>query len=220
MENYSSIRKTIFTETTQDITDVRLSFLGKFGNQVDRFVDNMSQAFLNWRSLDLDTSGDEKKEHVSALVYSSIDLHVVSMKLFLSGYGFAAGNLERQTIEVIALAILCSRKDLDILDRFIQNQYSTNKALRDLNKHSEKLNLSKQAIHKLIKARDHFHDHSHPSYITIGSNVSFKGQCLYLGASFDHGKIEFYDKDVAGRLSLSGFFSNYIEGVKKNISEW
>ena len=220
MEDYESIRKIIFTETTQDITDVRLSFLEKFENQIDRFVDNMSLAFSKWRSLDSITSSDEKKAHVSALVYSSINLHVVSMKLFLSGYGVAAGNLERQTIEVIALAILCSQKDLDILDRYIQNQYSTNKALRDLNKHSEKLDLNKQEILQLIKARDHFHDHSHPSYITIGGNFSFRGQDLYLGASFDDGKMEFYDKDVAGRLSLSGVFSGYIDDVKKNLLKW
>jgi ABC-type transport system involved in cytochrome bd biosynthesis fused ATPase/permease subunit len=220
MENYKSVREIIYTETTQDITDVRLSFLEKYKDQIDRFVDNMSQAFLNWRSLDSISSINEKKAHVSALVYSSINLHVVSMKLFLSGYSVASGNLERQTIEIIALAILCSYKNLKILDRYIQNSYSANKALRDLSKYSKNCGLNKQSTSQLIKARDHFHAHSHPSYITVGSNFSFGDQHLYLGASFDSGKIEFYNKDVASRLSLSSVFNNYIDGIKKNLLEW
>jgi len=220
MEDYDTIREIIFNETKQDIKDVRLSFLEQFKDQVDQFVDNMSQAFLQWRYLESTISGGEKKAHVSSLVYSSINLHIVSMKLFLSGYGVAAGNLERQTIEIIALAILCSHKNIDILDRYILNQYSTNKALRDLNRHSERFGLNKQEIIQLIKARDHFNDHSHPSYFTIGSHFSFSDQNLFLGAAFDSGKIEFYEKEIAGRLSLSAIFSNYIEGIKDNLLNW
>lgn len=87
-------------------------------------------------------------------------------------------------------------------------------------RHAKKLNLKKEAIETLMKARDFFHDYSHPTYITIGSNISFKGQGLYLGASFDEGKSEFYDKEIAGRLSLSGVFSNFVDGIRTNVSEW
>lgn len=122
MEDYTSIHKTISIETTKDIPDVRLSFLKKYGNQVNKFIDEMSHAFLKWRSLDSETGENEKKAHVSALVYSAINLHIVSMKLFLSGYIVAAGNLERQVIETIALAILCASKSIDVLERYIQNK--------------------------------------------------------------------------------------------------
>jgi hypothetical protein len=43
---------------------------------------------------------------------------------------------------------------------------------------------------------------------------------MYLGASFDEGKVDFYDKDVSGRLSLSAVLKNYITAVESAVSNW
>jgi hypothetical protein len=220
METYDTIRELISSETIKDNIDVRNSFLERYSSQIDEFINNMSQAFIAWRSLDSKTKNNQKKEHISALVFSSINLHIVSMKLFLSGYIVASGNIERQAIETISLAILFSNKHVDIFNRYIQNKYSTNKAVRDLKRHSKGMTVSKDGLDKIERAHKYFHDYSHPSYMTIGSNISFQGQGMYLGASFDEGKVDFYDKDVSGRLSLSAIFTNYITAVESAVSKW
>ena len=198
METYDTIRELISSETIKDNIDVRNSFLERYSSQTDEFINNMSQAFIAWRSLDSKTKN----------------------KLFLSGYIVASGNIERQAIETISLAILFSNKHVDIFNRYIQNKYSTNKAVRDLKRHSKGMTVSKDGLDKIERAHKYFHDYSHPSYITIGSNISFQGQGMYLGASFDEGKVDFYDKDISGRLSLSAVFTNYITAVESAVSKW
>jgi hypothetical protein len=136
METFEEARKTILKELTSEDADVRATYLKHFGPKVEKFSDAMANSFLNWRSLDAGVKGNERLAYVSALVFTATTLHIVSMKLFISGYIVAAGNLFRQVVESIALALLCSGKDLDILDRFIEEKYSTNDAIRDVIRHA------------------------------------------------------------------------------------
>lgn len=112
MVTLEEARTVILTEVTSDDAEVRASFLKHFRAAVEEFADAMARAFLNWRSLDVSAAKDERRAYVSALVYTAITLHVLSMKTFLSGLSVAAGSLMRQTLESIALALVCSGKDL------------------------------------------------------------------------------------------------------------
>lgn len=114
MENTSAIHQLIRKEIIQDEPDIRKSFFKRYSDQVNKFIENVALAFHKWQELDEATHNDEKKKHVSALVFSAINLHTLSIKLFLSGYIVAAGNLQRQVIETLALAILSSCKSLGI----------------------------------------------------------------------------------------------------------
>ena len=162
-----------------------------------------------------------KKAHISALIYSAINNHIVSLKLFLSGYIIAAGNLQRQVIETVALALLCSAANLNILDCYIDNKYSTNKAVRDVLRHYDKINLNKNALQVLERSRDFYDEYSHPTQLTLTNLISFsKSGKLYLGATFDEGKLEQYAKELNGRVSLAMVFDNFIDGVKANVEKW
>ncbi len=92
----------------------------------------MAEAIVSWRSLDSGAEDDARLAYVSALVLTAITLNVNSLKLFISGQQVAAGNLLRQGLEAIAVALLCSSKDLDVLPRFMAGKYSTNHAIRDV----------------------------------------------------------------------------------------
>src|SRR5438105_8451774 len=48
-----------------------------------------------------------------------------------------------------------------------------------------------------------YHHYSHITRLTIASTVSFSEPGVYVGASFDHGKIKGYRKEVIGRLGLA-----------------
>jgi len=142
------------------------------------------------------------------------------MRLFLSGYPIAAGNLSRQVVEAVALALLCSSKQLTVLKRFIEDEYSSNDAVPDLLRHYEKLGLRKDGVEVLKNAQTFFHKFSHPTKMTIAAITSFSVEGLYVGASFDDGKVAEYDKEVLGRISLASVFTNFVEAVKVNVAKW
>ena len=70
----------------------------------------------------------------------------------LRGHIVAAGNLSRQVIEAIATALLCSGKDSTVLDRFVEDRYSTKHAVRDVLRTWEKLNLRKDGLVREVHA--------------------------------------------------------------------
>ncbi len=43
---------------------------------------------------------------------------------------------------------------------------------------------------------------------------------LYVGASFDEGKLEAYKKEMSGRVSLAKAFSNFVDGFSSNVAKW
>ena len=221
METVEQARETILKELTSDDSEVRSDYLKLFESDAKTFADAMAQAFMKWRTFDNEVKGNEKRAHVSALVYTAITLHILSLKLFLSGQTVAAGNLFRQVIESIALALLCSGKDLDVLKRFMEEKYSSMAAVRDVLRHDKKLSLKGDALEALKNSQEFYHKYSHVTKMTIATGMSFsqKGG-LYVGASYDKGKVEAYTKEVKGRLSLAKVFPNFIDGVAANVAKW
>jgi len=220
MEDYKSVQEKIRTEVTGDSREVFESFLEHFGDEVDQFIGSMSTAFMNWQALDSGVKGDEKKAFVSASVYSATTLQILSMRLFLLGYEVASGSLQRQVFEAIALAFLFSGKSIGVLEKFMADKYQTMNAMQDVIKHAAQLHLNEDALDAIKKGRKFYHNYSHPTQMTTATYVSFQDQGLYVGASFDEGKIDAYRKEIAGRVSLASTFDNFVEGVKYNLSEW
>ena len=221
METVKEAKDAIVKELTTDDMEVRAEFLKRYSQEVIGFAEAMAKAFVNWRSLDCKNIGSsEKRAFVSALVYTAVTLLILSMKLLLSGHVIAAGNLYRQVVETMALASLCSSKELDILNRFMEDKYSTNDAVRDMIRHAKKLNVNTDAV-KVLKSIQQFnHGFSHPSVMTIAMGMDFGTGGSYLGPAFDKGKIEAYDKEVRSRHSCAEVFANFIDGVKNNLAKW
>jgi hypothetical protein len=149
----------------------------------------MASAVLAWRDLDAGPEQGEDRGFVSALVYCAIPLHIQSMRLFLSGHIIAAGNLSRQTIEAISLALLCSSKQLTVLRRFKEDKYTSNKSVDDLLSKHKNLGIRKDGVKVLKEARDFFHNYSHPTKATIATMISATGE-VCVGACFDDNKID------------------------------
>jgi len=179
METLSEVRKTIKTEVVSDDAEVRTEYLSHFKADIEKFTDAMARAFIEWRTLDNDIKGDEKRAYVLGLVHSAITLHILSLKLFVSGHTVAAGNLMRQVLESIALALLCAGKGLGILEQFMEGSYRTNAAIRDVTKHSDILELKEDGVMALADAQRFYHQYSHPTLLTLAVGMSEKG--LYVG---------------------------------------
>ena len=220
MEKLQEVRETITKEITSDDPEVRSEYLKHFGGQVEKFTNGMAHAFMNWRRLDAGVNEDVKLAHISALVYGAITLHILSMKLFLSGYPVASGNLFRQTAESIALALLCSGRHLGVLEKFIEEKYSANKAISHVIRHAKHLELNEDALLALRKTQEFYHNYSHFSLLTIASFLSLSQEGLYVGPAFDEGKIKPYEKEIIARVGLAEVFPTFIDAVNANIAKW
>jgi hypothetical protein len=220
METPEQVAAVVARELSSDDAEVRGEFIKRYAKQVDTFARDMAQALINWRTLDAGVGKDERRAYVSGLVYTSTTLHITSMKLLLAGQMVAAGNLYRQVVETIALALLCSGgKRLHVLEAFIADKYSTNDAVRDLLRHGKTLGVNENA--KMLKdVQDFNHKYSHPTVFTIGYGMEFGGNGLYVSAAFDPKKVDFYDKEVSSRCGCASVFSNFVDGVKMNVAKW
>lgn len=220
MEDFEEARTKIFLEITSDDPEVRSEYMTHFEFEANEFSELMAQVMLTWLKEHVDAQGNEKRVQVFGLVYTAIYLHIGSMKLLLSGNTVAAGNLFRQTLETIALALLCSGKDLDVLDRFNRDQYSTKDAIHHVLRNVSKLGLKADGVKALNDGQAFYHKYSHLTKLTIGTAESFTGKGIYIGASFDEGKLDVYAKEVGGRLGLARVLASFIAAVKANVAKW
>ena len=212
-ESLEAIRKTIRTEVAEDTPAIRAKYLEHFGPQVEEFCDAMTAAYIAWRKLDAQ-SKDKESAYVSALVFAAINSTAVSMRLLINGHQSAAGAIQRQALETVALAVLCTSRSLGIMSRFMKGTYSTNKAIRDLLRNTAQLELSDVGVRALADSRDFFNAFSHPSRLSLATLTSFSGEGLYLGSAFDSGKLAAYRKEISTRVSLASLLSNIIVGIQ------
>lgn len=220
METLQQAQEKLEAELISRDDDVRKEFLAHFEADVKEFGEKMAQAVIDWSAFDGSIGTDAEKGVVSALIYSAIMLNVQSMKLFMSGHIVAAGALMRQVVEAIALSLLCSNKELGVLSSFSNNRYSTNDAVIHVGRRVKQLGLLPGGLKSLREAQSFYHKYSHVSLLTIAAGMSLRGEGIFVGASFDEGKLDAYRKEVAGRVSLANVFSNFIAGVVQNVAAW
>jgi hypothetical protein len=220
LETVSEANEVIYRELTSDDSDPRANYFKHFDAQAQAFSAAMARAVVSWKELDGWVQGNEDKAVVSALVHAAITLHIVSCKLMLSGHVVAAGNMFRQVLESIAVALLCSHHELTVLKRFKDGQYSSSKAVRDVVRHWEKLGLIEGAHEQLEKSQEFYGQYSHITRMTLAHFMSFSAPEVYVGAAFDEKKLYAYTKEVDGRVGLAEVFENFIAAVKKNVAKW
>jgi len=209
----------IIRETVLDFPeDVLNKFKGKFSEDIDEFIIVLDEVFSEWRVFDDDASDSESLAHISSLIYGAINLKAISMHLLISGLIVPAGNIQRQVLESIAMAFLASKINLGYLHKYTNNRFSTHKAVDLVIKKHKILNLDRDALKMLKRARDFYNQYSHPTTMTMATNISFESRGdLYFGASFDAGKIEMYRKEVSLRVDLAKTLFSFINGIKYNL---
>lgn len=200
----------------------RAEFRLHFGGQVDEFARRMAVTLWRWHELyEAIPEKDERQGMVVGIVFTTINLNVQSFKLFISGYTVAAGALFRQVMEGMALALLCSTKDLPVLDNFMADKYSTNDAIHHLNKNAKAAGVNPESLKTLNLAYRFFHRFAHPTKLTIAASANFSMDAApNLGAFFDPGKKAEYEKDINGRISFAGVLPNAVDGVANNLKAW
>ena len=202
-----------------DASPVRQRFLDEYSAEVSAFVTEMATAFDTWDRLSSKIGYEFDAAHLSALVYSALHNHVLSMKLLLEGLMVAAGNAQRFTLESIAMALLASNRSLDFLQRYSAGKYSTSKAIRDLRRNAAILGLDKIAIVQLEEQSKFYDQYSHPTLLTVASLITLGGPDseTVFGSVFDDGKRNAYGKEINSRIGLASVLPNFMQGVEENF---
>lgn len=197
---------------------VRSLFVERYSAELEKFLDHMAVAFTHWWGFDSAAAKELPGAHVSALVYGALNTHVVAMKLLISGLLVPAGNSQRYVLESLATALVVSKPSLGFLRLYMDNRYSTTKAVRDVQRHAKTLNLKREAL-RVLDAQSKFYGlSSHPTLFSAASlmtQVSGEPRTV-LGGCFDEAKTFAYEKEIASRNSLASVLPNIISGVRQN----
>ncbi|WP_244140946.1 MULTISPECIES: hypothetical protein [Burkholderia cepacia complex] len=151
---------------------------------------------------------------VGGFVFGVLDDLVTSTKLLVAGKLPAAGNLMRQVVEGIAMAILCSTDELLIIETKRQNQPPVtarywekvwdddtrtegHRAVGQLAWNAAKLGVLGEAVEALRRAKKHYNGFSHCGKFTIASRLSLEevGKA-HLGGHFDEAKLGVYRSEL------------------------
>lgn len=178
----------------------------------------MAEAFLLWKEFDRNPARDERKAHVSAFIFRAMNCHVQALHLFLSGLPIPSAHMERQVLESIAMAFLCSCGTLDVAERYMTDRYSTTKAIDALVKHQKRLNLERESVLMLKKVHSLYDKASHPTLLNLAFNIrsGVGGPGICFGPAFDEGKADLYRTEMNRLCSLATTFPNFVEGVARN----
>ncbi len=227
----------IIKELFNDNSEILNKFAGRFSEEILEFAELFSKAYKSFLELVLLTEDteNEQKEYVSRLTSLLLDNLMMSVKLFIFGYQIPSGNLMRQVLESVALAILCSLndkitisvkknkpKEIHFYTRFVNNgsEAKSSLALKYLEDNSEKIGINKNAIDTLKEIRSIYHHFSHPGELSLSVMQSFeKPGKMYVCGSFDEGKIDQYKKDLLQRIEFCKRLPNIIEGLIYNVKQ-
>ena len=227
----------IVKELFHDNSEVLNEFSGQFSKELLEFAELFSEAYkkhLELNHLIKDTE-NKQKAYVSGLTYLLLDNLLTSVKLFIMGYEIPSGNLMRQVIESVALATLCSlndkiriptkhnkTKDIHFYTSFINHKSEAKSflALKYLEGNYDNLGITEDAINALKKSRTFYHGYSHPGEFSLASTISFeKPGKIFIGGSFDKGKIGQYKKELTQRVNFCKILPNIIEGLIYRVKQ-
>ena len=207
----------LFGDEDQHIRD---QFIKSYSKEVEQFVVLMTQAFEEWSRVDkiLTKKKTEPDAYITALLYAALHSHVVSLKLFISGLLVPSGNTQRYVYECISLAFLLSRPSLGVVEKYMNDKYSTTKAVRDVVRNHEILKLNREAL-KMIESSIKFCDKfSHPTRLSLGGVISFSdnGRQIIFGGAYDKDKEFAYAKEFKSKIGFARILQNLIQGVELN----
>lgn len=225
----------VILEVFDDDKWVKDEFAKHLAGDLTQLSERLATCFALFPSLDKAATrlGTEQAALVAAFAYGVVDDVLVSTKLLVSGKLLPAGNMMRQAIEGIAVALLCSGPDLLIVDqkknvpvlarywkKLLEGDKRTSghRALGQLSWNRTALGVSEDAVTRLKRAKEHYNTFSHPGTFGIAGRVALgkEGQ-VYAGGHFDIEKLEGYRVEVRERIGLCGVLPNLITNLAHRI---
>jgi hypothetical protein len=201
----------------RNMETVRREFLEHFQKEVDSFEELVMVAFERWERFDATINDKEQEAYISAYLFNVINQIIISMELLLSSHAVPSGNLMRQAIESVAMAILVSRGDMSYLKDVKEDKFKTAQAVNEVKQHLKDFHVNTSGWGIIEETRNFYHDFSHPSPMGISFLMSFHQSRTIMGAFFDPGKINEYEKEIKLKTSFANQIVALIDGIEDNM---
>lgn len=213
----------IVLEIFDDDKWVKDRFSAQFSAELLEFAEAIAGAFKRYPELESLIQGhDEQALYVHAFVHGIFDDLITSTKLLVTGKMIASGNLMRQTLEGIAIAILCSYRGLLLIPDNKSKKQQTipvkywelvkandrrvvaNKSLAHLNLNYSSLGVAVGAIDEFKRAIKIYNLASHPSLFSLVAriNATEKEVMQFVGGVFNDEMIPVYRHEIVSRTNL------------------
>ncbi|CAN7473129.1 hypothetical protein [Variovorax paradoxus] len=222
---------TIIRELFDPNKEIQEHFQRDFSDQIKAFADALAPAFERYEVLQK-LAVDERRAMVVNFVFGVLDSVVVSTKLLLAGNVIPSGNLMRQAIEGICVAILCSEQEQVVVDRKRRGKKIVSEtkltywmavrdgdkrafshhALTQLSINAKNLDVQSQAVARLKRGQQFYHQFSHPNLLGSAFRMDFGKQgMVFVGGSYDPKKHIAYQHEFEQRTDFSAVLPSAIE---------
>ena len=202
-------------------SSIREMFHQKYSAELNQFIAVMAEAFSEWSRVDkiLTKNKKESDAYITALLYAALHSHVVSLKLYISGLLVPSGNTQRYVYECVALALLLSKPSLGVTEKYMNDKYSTTKAVRDVIRNHKTLKLHRNALATLESSVKFYDQFSHPTRLSLGGiiHLAGNGSTIIFGGAYDEEKEFAYAKEMKSKIGFAEVLPNIIQGVEQNF---
>ncbi|MBO1859101.1 hypothetical protein J4G52_36700 [Burkholderia cenocepacia] len=202
---------------------VRDAFARALQPELSPLAAALAECYARWRPIrDAATVlPAPRTDLLNAFVFGALDDLIVSAKLLLAGKAAASGNVFRQAIEGVAMAVLCSTDEELVLnvrpkqgdvrgcywervmaggDRLVEGQ----RAVQQLAWNAGALRLPSGWIDWLTEAQKLFSGVSHASVVTMSLRTNLHSpETISFGAHFDPEKVWWYRASLVHRRLLA-----------------
>lgn len=207
---------------------VRAQFKNRFSKQAIEFSESIAPAFARFHKFSEDGQYCIQTALVCGFVHGVLDDTVTSIKLLLTGKVTAAGNLFRQAIEGVCMAIMCSHPGKLLIGEkecdywaLIANHAKEGEghlAAKQLLKNWDRLGLNLEGAEQLKAALDLYNKHSHAGTVAMAYRMELgPNGVIYIGGHFDEAKIEGYATEFSQRVELAKLLVQVIDAVWPHI---
>ncbi|WP_175719045.1 hypothetical protein [Burkholderia anthina] len=202
---------------------VRDAFARALEAELNELADALATCFEHWHPIRqaVAARAEPRTDLVNGFVHGVLDDIVVSTKLLLAGKAAASGNIARQAIEGLAMAVLSSadqevilqarekqgdvrgrywERVMDPTDRLVEGQ----RAVQQLAWNADQLRLPRPWIDRLSDAQKLFSAASHAGPLTIAYRTHLGlADAVSIGGHYDAGKLASYRTGLTLRTFMA-----------------
>jgi len=214
-----------------------------YGKIINAFFTNHSEGILKFaesiskchKKLSLFENPDDliqSKIDVVGFVFLVVDNVYTSVKLLTLGYFVPSGNIMRQSIESMFMALLLSHREklnigserkpneADFFQHYLKGSKETlsHNSFRHVQRNKDALGVNDKALDAFKKNRRFYSNLSHPNHLTLSSRiVSEEGGTFLIGGGYDENKKAVYDEQLNDRIKYTSIIPNFLDVIYSKI---
>ena len=218
----------IFNDYSSEIE----SFSKYYSSELLEFCEIVSTCHKKHNLFSSIPSPSERALHVSAHIQVVINYIYTSMQLLMIEHVIPSGNMYRQSIEALSMAILLAHpgkivfevkkktKEIDFFDSY-KNEKAVARphtALRHVQNNSVVLKVKADSIEKLKNSKDFLNNLSHPSKLSLALSQSGGNESKwFLGGGIRDLNSNIFKKEIDSRINYINILPSLFEELYRRV---